>query len=159
MSGAWKHYNCCGTYVCQNDKSSVESKVLEHKATPRGRFPHAKRAGSFIYVSGTSARRPDNTIDGAAVDDSGKAHLDIRQQTRATINNVLDILQSFDAGREDIVEINSFLVNMKDFDGYNEVYSEFFDYDGPARTTVAVHQLPHPQLLIEIKAIAYKPEQ
>jgi 2-aminomuconate deaminase len=47
---------------------------------------------------------------------------------------------------------------MNDFAGYNEAYAEVFDYDGPARTTVAVHQLPHPQLAIEIKAIAYKPE-
>lgn len=46
---------------------------------------------------------------------------------------------------------------MNDFGGYNRVYGEFFDYDGPARTTVAVHQLPHPHLLIEIKAVAYQP--
>ncbi|MGE8642741.1 MAG: RidA family protein, partial [Achromobacter sp.] len=57
----------------------------------------------------------------------------------------------------DVVEISTFLVNMNDFGGYNQVYGEFFDADGPARTTVAVHQLPHPQLLIEIKAVAYKP--
>jgi 2-aminomuconate deaminase len=46
---------------------------------------------------------------------------------------------------------------MADFAGYNEVYSEFFDYQGPARTTVAVAELPHPQLLIEIRAVAYRP--
>ena len=51
-----------------------------------------------------------------------------------------------------MVEITTYLVNMNDFGGYNEVYGEFFDYDGPARTTVAVHQLPHPHLLIEIRA-------
>ena len=48
---------------------------------------------------------------------------------------------------------------MNDFAGYNEVYGEYFGYDGPARTTVAVHQLPHPHLLIEIRAMAYKPEK
>jgi 2-aminomuconate deaminase len=48
---------------------------------------------------------------------------------------------------------------MNDFAGYNEVYGEFFGYDGPTRTTVAVHQLPHPHLLIEIKAMAYKPQK
>ncbi len=57
-----------------------------------------------------------------------------------------------------MVEISTFLVNMNDFGGYNQVYGEFFDADGPARTTVAVHQLPQPQLLIEIKAVAYKPQ-
>jgi 2-aminomuconate deaminase len=53
--------------------------------------------------------------------------------------------------------VSTYLVNMADFDAYNEVYSEFFGYQGPARTTVAVAQLPHPQLLIEIKAIACRP--
>ena len=59
----------------------------------------------------------------------------------------------------DVVEITSYLVNMNDFAGYNEVYGEYFSEDGPARTTVAVHQLPHPHLLIEIRAVAYKPEK
>jgi 2-aminomuconate deaminase len=58
---------------------------------------------------------------------------------------------------QDVVEVSTFLVDMNDFAGYNEVYGEFFQSDGPARTTVAVHQLPHPHLLIEIRAVAYKP--
>lgn len=87
----------------------------------------------------------------------GTATLDIRAQTRAVIENIRDILASAGAGLADVVEISTFLVNMNDFGGYNQVYGEFFDADGPARTTVAVHQLPHPQLLIEIKAVAYKP--
>ena len=137
--------------------SETDSKVVEGKATPRGRYPHLKRAGDFIFVSGTSARCADNTIAGAVVDPLGTTRLDIREQTRAVIENIRDILQSDGARLEDIVEISTFLVNMNDFAGYNEVYGEFFGYDGPARTTVAVHQLPHPHLLIEIKAIAYKP--
>ena len=56
-----------------------------------------------------------------------------------------------------MVEISAYLVNMNDFAGYNEVYGEYFGYEGPTRTTVAVHQLPHPHLLIEIRAMAYKP--
>ena len=75
------------------------------------------------------------------------------------IENIRDILQTVGAGLEHVVEITSYLVNMNDFAGYNEVYGEFFNYDGPARTTVAVHQLPHPHLLIEIRAVAYKPEK
>ena len=59
----------------------------------------------------------------------------------------------------DVVEVTSYLVSMNDFAGYNDVYGEYFGYDGPARTTVAVHQLPHPHLLIEIRAVAYKPEK
>jgi 2-aminomuconate deaminase len=135
----------------------MKATVLEGKAAPRGRYPHVKRAGDFLFVSGTSARRPDNSIAGAVVDEQGTTRLDIREQTRAVIENVRDILASAGAVLSDIAEISTFLVNMNDFAGYNEVYGEYFDQQGPARTTVAVHQLPHPHLLIEMKAIAYKP--
>jgi 2-aminomuconate deaminase len=137
--------------------SGTESKVIEGKATPRGKYPHIKRAGDFLFVSGTSARRADNSIAGAEADSLGTARLDIRVQTRAVLENIRDILRSAGAVLQDVVEISTYLVNMNDFGGYNEVYGEFFEYDGPARTTVAVHQLPHPHLLIEIKATAYKP--
>lgn len=137
-------------------KNKSESKVLKNKATPRGKFPHVKRAGDFIFISGTSSRLPDNTFAGVEVDEMGTTNLDIRVQTDAVIKNIRDILQSMDADLKDLVEITTFLVNMNDFGGYNEVYASYFDYDGPTRTTVAVHQLPHPHLLIEIKAIAYK---
>ena len=89
--------------------------------------------------------------------DMGTVNLDTRVQTRAVVENNRDILTEAGAGLNDIVEIHSFRVNMNEFGGYNQVYSEYFDYDGPARTTVAVHQLPHPHLLVEIKAVAYKP--
>lgn len=132
-------------------------KVVEGKATPRGKFPHIRRAGDFLFVSGTSSRRADNSFEGVEVDDMGTTNLDIKQQTRAVIENIRDILKSADADLSDIVEITTFLVSMNDFKGYNEVYGSYFDYNGPTRTTIAVHQLPHPHLLIEIKAIAYKP--
>src|SRR5262249_22277808 len=137
----------------------VESKVIEGRAKPRGKYPHVKRAGDFLIVSGTSSRRADDSIAGAEIDGSGKAHLDIRQQTRAVIENIRDILRSVGSDLNDLVEVTSYLVNMNDFEGYNEVYGEYFSHDGPARTTVAVHQLPHPHLLIEIRAVAYKPER
>jgi len=135
----------------------VESNVVEGKAIPRGKFPHVKRAGDFIFISGTSSRAPDNSFAGVEVDEFGTTALDIKVQTRAVINNMRDILRSVGADLSDLVEISTFLVNMNDFGGYNDVYSEFFDFDGPTRTTVAVHQLPHPHLLIECKAVAYKP--
>lgn len=137
----------------------IDSKILEGKAKPRGKYPHLKRAGDFLILSGTSSRRADNTIAGAGVDESGATHLDIREQTRAVIENLRDILASAGADIKDIVEVTTYLVNMNDFAGYNDVYGEYFGYDGPARTTVAVHQLPHPHLLIEIRAVAYKPER
>ena len=137
----------------------IQSQVVEGKAKPRGKYPHVKRAGDFLIVSGTSARCADNTIAGAQVDAMGSANLDIREQTRAVIENVRDILQTQNANLNDVVEVTSYLVSMNDFAGYNEVYGEYFGYDGPARITVAVHQLPHPHLLIEIRAVAYKPEK
>ena len=122
---------------------AMQSKVVPGKAQPRGKFPHIKRAGDYLFVSGTSSRRADNTIAGAEADALGATQL--------------DILSSVGANLSDLVEISSYLVNMNDFAGYNEVYNEYFNENGPARTTVAVHQLPHPHLLIEMKAIAYKP--
>jgi 2-aminomuconate deaminase len=137
----------------------TNSKIVEGKAKPRGKYSHVRRAGDFLFVSGTSSRRADNSIAGAEVDALGTARLDVRVQTRAVLENIRDILTSVGASMSDVVEVSSFLVNMDDFDGYNEVYATFFEDDPPARTTVAVHQLPHPHLLIEIKATAYKPLQ
>ena len=137
--------------------ANTSSSVVAGRATPRGKFPHVKRAGDFLFVSGTSSRRQDNSFAGATVDAMGVLQADIREQTRAVIENIRAILQSVGADLGDIVEISSYLVDMGDFQGYNEVYAEYFDYNGPARTTVAVHQLPHPLLRIEIKAVAYKP--
>lgn len=109
----------------------------------------------MVFVSGTSSRRPDNTFEGVAVDEMGVTELDIRLQTRAVIDNIKDILQSVGASLEDLVQVTTYLVSMNDFGGYNEVWGEYFDESGPTRTTVAVHQLPHPHLLIEIQAIAH----
>lgn len=131
--------------------------VLPHLAAPRGRYPHYRRAGDFIFVSGLSSRRADNSIAGAAADAMGTVQLDIRAQTRAVLENLAVILEAAGASLRDVVEVSTFLVDMNDFGGYNDVYGEFFDRDGPARTTVAVHQLPHPHLRIEIKAVAFRP--
>ncbi|GAA3410084.1 RidA family protein [Streptosporangium vulgare] len=133
--------------------------VVAGKARPRGRFPHVKRAGDLLYVSGTSSRRPDNTIAGAEADEFGTVTLDIAEQTRAVIENIGDILKAAGADLSDLVQITTYLVNINDFGGYNAVYAEYFDESGPARTTVAVHQLPHPHLLIEIQAVAHRPEE
>jgi 2-aminomuconate deaminase len=133
-----------------------ESHLLAGKAKPRGRFPHAKRAGDLIYVSGTSSRRPDDTFVGVDVIDGEKV-LDITAQTRAVIENIRDILAAAGAGLDDLVQVTSYLVDMADFAAYNAAYAEYFTETGPTRTTVAVRELPHPDLLIEIQAVAYQP--
>ncbi|WP_405743620.1 RidA family protein [Streptomyces sp. NBC_01525] len=131
--------------------------VVPGKATPRGRFPHVKTAGDLVFFSGTSSRRPDNTIAGATADEMGATTLDIREQTRAVLANVREVLAAAGATLDDLVQVTAYLVNMNDFAGYNAVWAEHFDERGPTRTTVAVHQLPHPHLLIEIQGIAHRP--
>lgn len=136
---------------------SASATVVPGLARPRGAYPHFRSVGPFVFVSGIGARQPDNTIRGARADAMGTASLDIREQTRAVIENVRAVLKSAGLDLTDLVEITTFLVHMNDFGGYNEVYGEYFGADGPARTTVAVHQLPHPHMLIEMKAVAYRP--
>ena len=137
-----------------------KSRLVEGKATPRGAYPHIKRAGDFLFVSGTSSRLPDNSFAGVhQVDAMGTMQLDIKEQTRAVLENIKDYFATEGASLSDVVDVTTFLVNMNDFAGYNEVYAEFFNKEtGPARTTVAVHQLPHPYLVVEIKVMAYKPK-
>jgi len=135
----------------------MDSKVIAGKAQPLGHYPHIRRVGDFIYVSGTSSRRADNTHVGATQKEDGSFELDIKAQTKAVIENIGGLLASMDADLSHVIDLSTFLVDMKDFKGYNEVYGTFFNHaTGPTRTTVAVHQLPHPNLLIEIKAVAYK---
>ena len=126
--------------------------------TPRGRFPHARVVGDLIFVSGTSSRRPDNTIAGAAVDELGT---DVAGHPGADPRGAREHPRRSCAGigadLADLVQVTTYLVSMNDFGGYNEVWAEYFhDPDGPTRTTVAVHQLPHPHLLIEIQAVAQR---
>ena len=131
---------------------------MSNKVTPRGAYPHVKVVGDFIFVSGTSSRKPDNSIEGVVIiDEMGTKKLDAYLQTKAVLQNIDRNLKTVGASLKDVVEVSSFLVNMNDFADYNRAYAEFFDAaSGPTRTTVAVHQLPHPDLVIEIKVTAYK---
>ncbi|SDB53588.1 2-aminomuconate deaminase [Flavobacteriaceae bacterium MAR_2010_188] len=132
----------------------MEDKIV----TPRGAYPHTKRVGDFIFVSGTSSRKADNTFDGVEIiDEMGTKKLDAKVQTRAVLKNIENNLKKEGATLKDVVDVTSFLVSMNDFADYNAAYAEFFDKEtGPTRTTVAVHQLPHPDLVVEIKVMAYK---
>jgi len=135
--------------------AQARSVVVAGRPAPRGAYPHLRVVGDLIFVSGTSARRADGSIDGATAGADGTVTLDIRAQTRAVLDNIVALLGDVGLSLEDVVDVTSFLVTMDDFDGYNEVYATYFAAEaGPARTTVAVHQLPHPHLNIEIKAIA-----
>ena len=131
---------------------------MPNKVTPRGAYPHVKVVGDFIFVSGTSSRRADNSIAGVdIIDEMGTKRLNIETQTREVLKNIDRNLQKVGVSLKDVVDVSTFLVNMNDFAGYNKAYAEFFNATtGPARTTVAVHQLPHPDFVVEIKVTAYK---
>lgn len=133
--------------------------VLADRANPLAHYPHARRVGDFIYLCGTSSRRADNTHAGVTIHDDGRVEKDIRAQTAAVIENMKVILEAAGASLDDVCDLTTFLIDMDDFSDYNEVYNQYFESaeTGPTRTTVAVHQLPHPNLLIEIKAVAYQP--
>eukprot|EP00007_Cunea_sp_BSH-02190019_P002263 CAMPEP_0174229024 /NCGR_PEP_ID=MMETSP0417-20130205/92_1 /TAXON_ID=242541 /ORGANISM="Mayorella sp, Strain BSH-02190019" /LENGTH=339 /DNA_ID=CAMNT_0015306521 /DNA_START=53 /DNA_END=1072 /DNA_ORIENTATION=+ len=135
--------------------------VIGDRAKSLAHYPHMRSVNGFLYVSGCSSRRADNTHIGAEQDPvSGEWKLDIVAQTEAVIKNIEAILAEAGATLADLVDLTVFLVDMKDYKGMNEAYNKYFDQDtGPTRTTVAVHQLPHPNLLIEIKAVAVAPSQ
>jgi len=135
----------------------TESRVFPQKARPRGPFPHLKRVDDFIFVSGTSARRPDDTFEGVRVEADGSVVVDIRRQTRAVFENIRDMLTGVGAGLESLIDVQAYLTDMNDYEGFNDAYSEFFGFDGPTRTTVGVNELPHPQQRLMVRAIAHAP--
>ena len=127
-------------------------------APSRANYPHCRRAGDFVFVSGLASRRPDNSFVGGEITPEGDMRFDIRAQTQAVLDMISSVLATEGADLSNVVEVTTYLVDMSDFVGYNEVYNRFFDAaTGPARTTVAVHQLPHPLIRIEIRVVAYKP--
>jgi DNA-binding IclR family transcriptional regulator/enamine deaminase RidA (YjgF/YER057c/UK114 family) len=133
------------------------SRVFPQKARPRGPFPHLKRVENFIFVSGTSARKPDDTFEGVRVAADGSVEIDIRKQTRVVFENIRDMLEGVGSGLQDVVDLHAYLTDMGDYDGFNEAYSEFFGFDGPARTTVGVNELPHPHQRLMVRAVAFAP--
>ncbi|KAI8809820.1 Endoribonuclease L-PSP/chorismate mutase-like protein [Cladochytrium replicatum] len=133
--------------------------IVDGRAQGLAKYPHAKKVGNTVYVSGISSRRFDNTWEGVEELPDGTWKLDIRAQTRAVIENIKTILEAAGGGLEHLVDVTVFLVDMNDYAEMNEVYNEYFTAEnGPTRTTVAVKQLPNPRLLIEIKSVAVLPQ-
>lgn len=128
-------------------------------AEPVGAYPHAKRVGDFLFLSGIGPRkRGSKEIPGVTLDDRGNilAH-DIETQCRSVFDNVRFVLEDAGARWEDIVDVTVFLTHMKeDFAAFNKIYAEHFAGPGkpnPTRTTVEVTSLPTP-IAIELKVIA-----
>lgn len=135
----------------------IESKTFVSKARPRGNYPHLKRVGDFIFVSGTSARRPDDTFEGVSVDSAGEIKIDVSKQARYTFEKISDMLSEVDVDMGDVVDVLVHLTDMSQYADFNKVYAAYFGAEGPARSTVAVKQLPHPHQSLMISAVVYKP--
>lgn len=128
-------------------------------AEPVGAFPHAKRIGNLLFLSGIGPRkRGSKEIPGVTLDPVGNAvSYDVEAQCRAVFENVRLVLEDAGANWNDIVDVTVFLTNMKkDFPIYNKLYAQYFSGDGkpnPTRTTIEVGALPTP-IAIELKVIA-----
>lgn len=125
---------------------------------PVGPYPHARRVGDLLFVSGLGPRQPlTDVIPGGPIRDAHGAPLDydVAAQTHAVIANLRSVLHAAGARLDQVVDVTCFLVDMKrDFATFNRVYGEHFATIGPTRTTVEVGALPTP-IAVELKAIAW----
>jgi 2-aminomuconate deaminase len=130
--------------------------VSARAPTPVGSYPHAKRVGNLLFLSGLGPREPGtNVIPGNVTDAAGNViRYDIAAQCHSVFRNVRTVLEDAGASWEQIVDVTVFLTNMKDdFATYNRIYAEYFASNRPTRTTVEVSRLPTP-IAIELKVIA-----
>ncbi|TAH30267.1 MAG: RidA family protein [Cytophagales bacterium] len=124
---------------------------------PVGAYPHAKRVGDFLFLSGVGPRQRGNKkIEGVELDEHGNIiKYDIATQCHAVFQNIQYILEDAGAKWDNIVDVTVFLTNMKDdFPIYNQLYAEYFKENKPCRTTLEINCLPTP-IAIELKVIAY----
>ena len=128
----------------------------EKAPEPVGLYPHARKVGNLLFLSGVGPReRGTKKIPGVELDESGNiVSYDIEEQCHSVFNNVRLILEASGAEWGDLVDVTVFLTNMKDdFQTYNRIYAEYFKENQPCRTTVEISSLPTP-IAIELKCIA-----
>ena len=131
--------------------------ILSNKAPdPVGLYPHARKVGNLLFLSGVGPRNPGtNEIPGVIFDEAGEiTDYNISEQCHSVFKNVCSILESSGSTWEALVDVTVFLTNMKnDFETYNKIYAEYFKDNQPCRTTVEITSLPTP-IAIELKCIA-----
>ena len=148
----------------EKEENSIEENISEEgrfsttrAPKPVGAYPHARKVGDLLYLSGVGPRQPvSNAIPGGPVKDSSgkKLDYDIRAQTIACIENIKRILEDSGSSIENVVDVTSFLIDMdRDFTDYNSVYAEYFEKIQPTRTTLEINALPTP-IAVEMKVIA-----
>jgi 2-aminomuconate deaminase len=132
-------------------------KLYSSKAPePVGLYPHARRVGNLLFLSGMGPRQKGSKqIPGVTLDDKGNiTAYDIEVQCRSVFENIKAVLEEAGSGWDKIVDVTVFLTNMKsDFGTYNRVYGEYFKENQPCRTTIEIKSLPTP-IAIELKVIA-----
>ncbi|PCK22053.1 RidA family protein [Rhodococcus qingshengii] len=131
---------------------------IDTLATPRANDPHAREVGPFVVLSGTSARQQDNAVSGVDGDRLGAMTLDVRVQGRAILDQIVTVLRGLDLDIDidmvDFVSMTTYLVNMNDFAGYNEVWNGDFPSGGPVKTTVEVRAPSRADRALEMRAVA-----
>lgn len=138
-----------------------ESKIHSDKAPkPVGLYPHARRVGNLLFLSGVGPRvagsdKNDSGVPGLELDHNGNFKaFDFEAQVHSVFQNVKTILEASGSSWENLVDVTVFLVHMKrDFHTFNRIYAEYFKDNQPCRTTVEINSLPTP-IAIELKCIA-----
>lgn len=128
----------------------------ENASTPLGAYPHARKEGNFLFLSGIGPRNPkDNSIPGLELDADGNIiKYNIEEECHSVFANIKAVLEASGSSWEKIIDVTVFLTNMKkDFPIYNKIYAEYFTSVQACRTTVEVKSLPTP-IAIELKVIA-----
>lgn len=128
----------------------------EKAATPLGAYPHARRVGNLLFLSGIGSRNPkDNSIPGLELDKEGNiVKYDIEAECHSVFANAKAVLEASGSNWDKIIDVTVFLTNMKnDFPVYNKIYADYFTSVQACRTTVEVKSLPTP-IAIELKVIA-----
>jgi 2-aminomuconate deaminase len=134
----------------------MSSHVSQTAPEPVGQYPHARRAGNLLFLSGVGPRkRGSKEIPGVALRPDGSvASVDIEAQCRSVFDNVRAILEEAGSSWDRLVDVTVFLTDLRrDFAAYNRLWAEYFAHDPPCRTTVEVARLPTP-IAIELKCIA-----
>ena len=135
----------------------MSEKFVSNKAPePVGLYPHARRVGHLLFLSGVGPRQKGSKdIPGVTLDDDGNiTDYCIETQCRSVFDNVRWILEESGSSWEQLVDVQVFLTNMKDdFETYNKIYAEYFSDNQPCRTTIEISSLPTP-IAIELKCIA-----
>lgn len=138
-------------------KEKISPVFCQEAPKPLGNYSHAVVYGEWVFVSGIASRDfVTNEVPGLKMSEDGrKLSYDIRQETQATLENIKKILVSAGSDLEHVIEVNTYLLDMRDFKAYNEIFSQYFREHRPARTTIAVAGLPG-NISIEMKVVAVK---